>query len=53
MSASDICNVLREQMKTLSFDGLTGIGMTWDEDGAVSKDPKAVVIKEGSYSLIQ
>ncbi|MCR5278459.1 MAG: ABC transporter substrate-binding protein [Lachnospiraceae bacterium] len=53
MSTSDLCNAIREQLKTLSFDGLTGIGMTWDADGAVSKDPKAVVIKDGSYSLIQ
>ncbi len=53
MSVSDLCNAIREQMKTLSFDGLTGIGMTWDEDGAVSKDPKAVVIKDGSYALVK
>lgn len=53
MSVSDLCNAIREAMLTLSFDGLTGEGMTWDADGAVSKDPKAVVIKDGAYALIQ
>lgn len=26
--------------------------MKWGEDGAVSKDPKAVVIKNGAYSAL-
>lgn len=53
MSTSDLCDIMVEQMKSLSFDGLTGLGMTWDADGAVSKDPKAVVIKDGSYALVK
>jgi branched-chain amino acid transport system substrate-binding protein len=36
-------------MPTISVDGLTGEGMTWDETGAVSKAPRAVVIKDGVY----
>ena len=35
-----------------SYDGLTGTGMKWGEDGAVSKDPKAVIIKNGAYSAL-
>ena len=38
-----------EQFTTMKFDGLTGAGMTWDKTGAVSKDPKAVVIQNGVY----
>ncbi len=53
MSTSDLCDLMVAQMRSLSFDGLTGLGMTWDEDGAVSKDPKAVVIKDGSYALVK
>ncbi len=41
---------LCETMKTLTFDGgITGDSMQWDENGAVNKDPKAVVIKDGAY----
>jgi len=36
----------------MTFDGLTGTGMTWDASGAVSKAPKAVVIKDGAYAAM-
>ena len=36
----------------LTFDGLTGDSMTWDASGAVSKAPKAVVIKDGAYAAM-
>ena len=49
MSAGDICAALKAQMATLSYDGLTGNGMTWDDNGAVAKAPRAVVIKNGVY----
>ena len=32
----------------MTFDGLTGSSMTWT-DGAVSKDPKGMVIQGGAY----
>ena len=51
MSAADICEALIPVMPTLSVDGLTGAGMTWDASGAVSKAPMAVVIKDGAYVL--
>lgn len=35
-----------------SYNGLTGSNMKWSEDGAVSKDPKAVIIKDGAYSAL-
>ena len=40
---------LKTQITGMTFDGLTGDGMTWDASGAVSKAPKAVVIKDGAY----
>ena len=53
MSASDICDKLKKAITDgFSYDGLTGKGMTWGEDGAVSKNPKAVVIKDGNYSAL-
>ena len=38
-------------MPTITVDGLTGSGMTWDASGAVSKAPMAVVIENGTYVL--
>jgi branched-chain amino acid transport system substrate-binding protein len=49
MSTEDICEALIAAMTTISVDGLTGSGMTWDASGAVSKAPMAVVIKDGVY----
>ena len=52
MCASDLCDALKTQITGLTFDGLTGDGMTWDASGAVSKAPKAVVIKDGAYAAM-
>ena len=51
MSNEEICDALIAAMGELSIVGLTSAGseMTWDENGAVSKDPAAVIIKEGVY----
>ena len=49
MSASDICDALVKQFTSMSFDGLTGAGVTWKATGEVSKSPKAVIIKNGAY----
>ena len=48
-AASDVCAALVEQFNALTFDGLTGSGMTWDENGMISKAPAAVVIENGIY----
>ena len=52
MDASDVCDALKTQFTSMTFDGLTGDGMTWDASGAVSKAPKAVVIKDGAYAAM-
>ena len=51
MSNDEICDALIEVMPTLAVTGLTSAGseMTWDENGAVSKDPTAVIIENGTY----
>ena len=49
MSVSDLCDALKEAMVNITVDGLTGTGMTWEATGEVSKDPKAMVIKDGVY----
>ena len=49
MSAEELCDLMIEQFTTMTFDGLTGEGMTWDETGAVSKSPKGMVIANGAY----
>ena len=49
MTASQINDIMVAQITNMSFDGLTGQGMTWAADGAVSKEPMAVVIENGAY----
>lgn len=48
MSAEELCDKMIEAFSSMSFDGLTGEGMTWT-DGAVSKSPKGMVIQGGAY----
>ena len=48
MSAEDLCEKMIEAFSSMTFDGLTGEGMTWT-DGAVSKSPKGMVIENGVY----
>lgn len=50
MSPADICAVLIEQFNEMTFNGLTGSNMTWDEEGMISKTPITVVIKNGVYA---
>ena len=47
MSVSDICDAMKTAMTEISYDGLTGEGMTWTADGEPDKAPKAV--KDGAY----
>ena len=49
MSASEINAILVEQFTSMTFNGLTGAGMTWAATGEVSKAPMAVVIENGAY----
>jgi len=48
-TASDLCDILISKFTSMSFNGLTGDGMTWGADGAVSKSPKGMYIENGAY----
>ena len=37
------------QFTSMTFDGITGLSMTWATNGEVSKAPKAVIIQNGVY----
>ena len=49
MDAATLNDLMIEQFTTMTFDGLTGDGMTWAADGAVTKSPKGMVIENGAY----
>lgn len=51
MSTEDICDALIAVMPEIEVSGLTSgdTPMTWSATGEVSKEPKAVVIKDGVY----
>ncbi len=48
MEPADISAAVIGAMVEISYEGLTG-SMTWSETGEVSKDPKAMTIKDGIY----
>ena len=51
MKADEIGTKLVECFTSDDFkiDGLTGLGMTWEKTGEVSKEPKGMVINNGAY----
>ena len=49
MDAEKLCALMIEQFTTMTFDGVTGLNMTWNKNGQVSKDPKGMIIKNGAY----
>ncbi|MCR5023496.1 MAG: ABC transporter substrate-binding protein [Lachnospiraceae bacterium] len=53
MSVTEIGDAMKKGMTEISIDGLTSTGMTWDASGEPTKEPKAVVIKDGAYVSAQ
>lgn len=49
MTSEELNDLMIEQFTTMTFDGLTGTGMTWDATGAVSKGAHGCVIQDGVY----
>jgi len=49
MDAKTLCDLMIQQFTTMTFDGLTGSGMTWNTSGQVSKSPKGMIIQNGAY----
>lgn len=48
-TAEELCDLMIQAFPSLTFDGLTGNGVTWDSTGAVSKSPKGMIIENGTY----
>ena len=53
MSISDMCEAMKPAMKEIKFDGLTGAGINFTDDGEPNKDPKAVIIENGAYKAME
>ena len=49
MDAATLCDLMIQQFTSMTFNGLTGTDVTWDSTGAVSKQPKGMVIQNGAY----
>lgn len=52
MSNEDISAAMSASMLNIEIDGLTGAAK-WTEEGECDKEPKAVVIKDGVYEMMQ
>lgn len=51
--ASELCEILKAAFGgNFTFSGITGSNMTWNPTGEVSKDPMAVIIKDGVYTSV-
>lgn len=48
-ATEDITKALIEQFTSMTFNGVTGTDVTWAKSGEVTKNPKAIVIKDGVY----
>lgn len=52
MSVSDLCDAVCAEMVNVSYDGLTGAGISFTEDGEPNKEPRAVRIENGAYVMM-
>lgn len=52
MSVSELCDAIVGAMTEITVNGLTG-EITWDASGEPNKEPKAVVIENGTYKAMQ
>lgn len=52
-SNEEICDSMIAEFTSMTYDGITGQGMTWDEDGFVDKPGSIVVIKDGAYTAVE
>ena len=52
-SNEEICDAMIAEFTSMTYDGITGQGMTWDEDGFVDKPGSIVVIKDGAYTAVE
>lgn len=50
MSVSDLCDAMKEAMTSVTYDGITGKGITWSADGEPNKAPLVVKVVNGEYT---
>lgn len=50
MSVSEMCEALKADFTTMTFNGTTGEGQTWEANGMVSKPPRVYVVTNGEYA---
>ncbi len=50
MSASDLCDLMKDAMTTITYSGVTGKDITWSADGEPSKAPLVVKVVDGEYT---
>lgn len=53
MSFSDMCEALKTEFTTMTFNGTTGEGQTWAADGTVNKPPRVYVVHDGAYQTAE
>lgn len=53
MSVSDMCEALKTEFTTMTFNGTTGEGQTWAADGTVNKPPRVYVVHDGAYQTAE
>ena len=53
MSPSDICDAMKEAMVSITIDGVTAKGLTWEASGEPSKEPMVVKIQDGDYAVVE
>lgn len=53
MSVSDMCEALKADFTSMTFNGTTGEGQTWEANGMVSKPPRVYVVTNGEYATAE
>ena len=51
ISVSELCEKLKKSMLNITLEGVTGT-VVWDESGEPTKEPKAMVIQDGTYKAM-
>ncbi len=49
MSADEICEIMKTEFTSMTFDGLTGKSVTWSAEGAPTKAPTIFMVENGEY----
>lgn len=53
MSVSEMCEALKADFTTMTFNGTTGEGQTWEANGMVSKPPRVYIVTNGEYATAE